>query len=560
MGLPGGISPSILPGRLADLVRVPIDYIMEIHVNGKLHKGLAITLPLTPENVRRSRPPATSTEFTLGLEPIREHSLNRHQSIELVGRSGLQARSGYNAKGEIVYKGGRFITEEFDKFLNTYQELAAKKGAYYLREDDPYREHLGNVALILRMLKEDVHVKVEVQDWQMSSSAQRSRHSYEWVLSLRAYAPAKRKVPTNLFAPVNEWMQTAADAIALANAVGAMLDNAIQNTRADLDSLRAPLRELQNSAKLARQIVGSTRELARFPQDVLSDLAYVAEGFAEAWNDAEVGVREFSLTGDFKDRLQRIGWMAEDAARNAVTVAGATGGGPSGRASAANARSAVPFALRDEHQSGNTPERRRGFRDRTAAVYQLRSGDTLRTIAAAVYGSPERWLDIAYFNGWIDAYRDASGRPGRAGDTILLPGVGTDIPIERAETVGDVFGCDLYLDPDTGDLEILGDDFRTIRGRDNLEQALRHRLTTTQGEARLFPAYGLPVAPGDAFAPRMLGYIAAHVREQLSAEPRILEIQDLEVLDEGDTLSIQFTAIPSDGASLTVIAPMASNG
>lgn len=51
-----------------------------------------------------------------------------------------------------------------------------------------------------------------------------------------------------------------------------------------------------------------------------------------------------------------------------------------------------------------------------AETYVVRQGDTLATIAAERYGSPDRWQEIGTLNG-IDDPRDVT-----VGQTIKLPG------------------------------------------------------------------------------------------------------------------------------------------
>jgi hypothetical protein len=175
-------------------------------------------------------------------------------------------------------------------------------------------------------------------------------------------------------------------------------------------------------------------------------------------------------------------------------------------------------------------------------------------------GDPDRWREIALHNGLIDGHRWGDGRPLRPGDQVQIPGVdvGQEIGPEREDAEGDVFGRDLYLNPATGDLEILGGDLRTVRGADNLTQALRLRLLTAQGHSGVFPRYGLPVVPGDSMSERMRGYVAAHVRAQVTSDPRIRQVREIAVLDEGDRLSVEIQVEPISGTAFGVIAPLPS--
>ena len=56
-------------GRLGALLRVPIDYILEVYSGGSITQ--MITLPQTPSNYTQTRPSATIVTHTLG-EVVRE--------------------------------------------------------------------------------------------------------------------------------------------------------------------------------------------------------------------------------------------------------------------------------------------------------------------------------------------------------------------------------------------------------------------------------------------------------------------------------------------------------
>ena len=78
-----------------------------------------------------------------------------------------------------------------------------------------------------------------------------------------------------------------------------------------------------------------------------------------------------------------------------------------------------------------------------------------------------------------------------------------------------------------------------------------------QGNASLFPSYGLPLAPGDPVSAQALGYVGAVVREQVMSDPRITEVSDLEIVDQGDGLSVVLSVRPSTSGAFRIIAPLA---
>jgi predicted component of type VI protein secretion system len=123
---------------------------------------------------------------------------------------------------------------------------------------------------------------------------------------------------------------------------------------------------------------------------------------------------------------------------------------------------------------------------------------------------------------------------------ILIP----DTIQSGAPTQREPYGVDLFIDPATGDLDLVADDLATVRGARNLEQALTHRLHTRQGETPILTAYGLPLTIGERVTTTSAGYLSAHIREQLARDPRVDRVNVIEVSDKGDHLSaaLQFTA------------------
>jgi predicted component of type VI protein secretion system len=101
------------------------------------------------------------------------------------------------------------------------------------------------------------------------------------------------------------------------------------------------------------------------------------------------------------------------------------------------------------------------------------------------------------------------------------------------------------IDPKTGDLQLKARDFTTVRGSLNIEQAARNRLTTRQGETPILDGYGLPQRIGERITAESAGYLSAHIREQLTRDPRLESVNVIELSDKGDHLSasVEFRAI-----------------
>jgi len=160
----------------------------------------------------------------------------------------------------------------------------------------------------------------------------------------------------------------------------------------------------------------------------------------------------------------------------------------------------------------------------------------------------------------IDAYTKEDGSPLLPGDVLYIP----DVPqqtqpfISKTDDPMDMFGVDLLLDEKTGDLVVKEGrlDVATVQGPSLLSQALRNRFSTPRGHSRSFPDYGIPVSPGQSINPNMLGYVGAHIQEQVLRDLRFKGIRRIGVVDGGDILLIGVEAVPQLGESVFSTAPL----
>lgn len=170
-------------------------------------------------------------------------------------------------------------------------------------------------------------------------------------------------------------------------------------------------------------------------------------------------------------------------------------------------------------------------------------GDSLRTVAMRELGDPARWVEIARLNDLrlpflVESYRAADRLPHTLiwGDDLLVPwdSHGGDIPTPISS-----FGTDIALP--AGRLGVTaGGDLQLYTGRDNVVQAISHRIKCLRGEMEYHPTYGCHVAlalglPTRPFASLMA---SAWVHEALRMEPRIAAIDGVRAEVEGDTIRV----------------------
>jgi nucleoid-associated protein YgaU len=527
--------PTPNSGRFGSLLRVPIDYVLEVYVVDSLQS--AVTLPNTPTDYEQKRPSATIITHTLN-DVVREHTENHVTQITLKGVTGYSARLGHTRDGGVSSLLGPKILSEFDVFLNEYQTLCAKKGAI-------------NVHMVFRALNEEVAFRVEPTNWEWSESAGGARFSYNWTLELEAYGPAPKNPKTDILSPVTEALKTAQDQINRVAGGAELGATAIQNIRGELGEVTNTIRSVGRVATALQNVVGEVDGLRTFVTHTLpSTLVAEARRFGKAWEDAKEfgtalvneGLGEWSSIGD--DLLRAVGYTAETSKYNALTSAGLLGVSPE----TLNATE-QETATATHSEQGSVVS---GF-NRSHTQYTWRAGDTLQSLALRAYGTTARWSEIAEFNGLRSPRQWGDGTPIMVGDTINVP---QDIELETRGTVrGDLFGTDLAFDLRAKDITLVDDDIKLTSGRYNLEQALALRMLTEQGESYILPDYGLPVRVGGTSADREVAYLASHVRDQLVRDSRVRDVRDVSVLVEGDTLAVSVSLSPVSGDAITLVTP-----
>lgn len=527
--------PTPNSGRLGSLLRVPIDYVLEVYENSQLTS--AITLPNVPTDYEQKRPSATVITHTLN-DVIREHTENHLTQITLKGVTGYSARLGHTRDGGVSSLLGPKILTEFDIFLNEYQSRCAKKGGL-------------NVHMVFRALNEEVAFKVEPLNWEWNESANGARFSYNWTLELEAYGPAEENPLDDIFSPVTEALRSAQDKI---NAVAGALElggAALTNVRGELGEINNTVRSLGRVATATQNAIAGVDNLRTFITHTLpATLVSEAGRFGKAASDlVEFGVafatQRQGEWSDFDDKMYRAVIQPSETARyNALTSAGLLGVTPETLSATEQDKSTPTHSGQGAVVRGTT---------RAHTQYTWRAGDTIQSLAHRAYGDTSRWREIADFNGLRSPRQWGDGAPIMVGDVLSVP---QEIEVETRGTVrGDLFGTDISLDLASKDISFADNDLKLTSGRYNLEQALALRMLTEQGESYILPSYGLPVRVGGTSADREVAYLASHVRGQLLRDSRVRDVRDVSVLIEGDAIAVSVSLSPVSGDAITLVTP-----
>jgi len=566
---------TIPAGWLGDMLRIQIDYILELWDKGVL--VTAVSLPQVPTSVKVKKPFARSLIYTFGAEPIRNHAINRKLDIEFLGKTGVKDRQGYSRQGKLITENGLIIMLEFDAFLDRYQQIATDSGAHkYIfpealssqYDDDTFGGH--GTFLVLRCLEERLHVKVEPLSFEYTRDADQTRKGASWSFNVTAYAPALPKKPGGMLGKLQGAIDAATAYVGAVNNLIAAGNTIMDNINTGLDGLRAPFQAIVKTGVALRGIVATGGQIANFPRALIADALMASEQFAAAYSDAKAIAQaiDASWTDLFAvssntDELRPLGAAAEKTLIYAKQMHGAAGLGPDAAETAANA--VLPEAGSSyEDTKSYIPESDvpLEFGDAGDIVaYVVDAGTSLPDIVKKLYNTPGSLSAIMQYNNLQDPFTWASGAPLVPGDVLLLPDTGLSsggMFLDKNNDIENMFGTDLLLDPKTGDL-VVNDgqtDLKIIRGPTNLEQALRHRCSTPVGTSRCFPRYGLPFSPGETIPKRRWGYLGAHIHEQVKRDRRVASLENLVILDGGDTVGLSFEVVAEIGTNVGVLAAL----
>jgi hypothetical protein len=514
---PAGISVP-KKGRLGSLFKVPIDYILETD------DGDFVTLPNTPSFYMQSRPTASVLTYTIN-GYVKENSPYRSTHIELRGQSGYAPRTGYNRDGDLIYQSGLVILEEFDHWLNEWQKKASNKSY-----------------LVFRSLKEGFAYKVSVEKWDFQKDADSNRFSYQWALSLHAYAEPSESKLVSIFFPIDQFINQLTDGIDTINASIAILSNAAANLDAEIRNVALePLRALERSTKLLSDITKTVaNSIYGIPSAVLSSVYNIAGNARRALGNLQATYPyevfdEYALN-PAKTAVRELYSQVELVERTVIELSIGSRG------------------LIGE-QNTNTDDLIELAKRQASIPYLLRAGESLRDIAGRVYGDKNLVSILIDFNGFLDERTHGDGAPILAGDTLFIPSLIEDRDALYPKRGDSIFYTDLALSAD-GDLILDDNDLRLITDESNLKQAIINRVLTEQGTFKLVPTYGLPALIGDALDNRANAILVSSIREQLLLDPRISSIKQVSLLIEGDSIAVTCTLIGISGVTIPLIIPV----
>jgi len=185
---------------------------------------------------------------------------------------------------------------------------------------------------------------------------------------------------------------------------------------------------------------------------------------------------------------------------------------------------------------------------------KTRRGDSMQLIAYRELGDANEWAKLVWFNNLVPPF--ITDDETKAGDRVILSGNPIRIPTTVAESAADgsteeanvlLVDCKLpngrlAADSETGD-------FAIVSGRENLKQAIKHRILTDPGELMYHPTYGCKIGRRkgmkNAAVTRQLGQM--DVQNALLDENRLRRIEKITTTSNGDVLSVAAVVTPISG-------------
>lgn len=185
-------------------------------------------------------------------------------------------------------------------------------------------------------------------------------------------------------------------------------------------------------------------------------------------------------------------------------------------------------------------------------------GDTLQKIAARELGNADRWPDLANINNLMPPYitDDAalsSSRVLLSGGTLIVPAQSKLSEASDSTDPDKIYQLDMGLSD--GDLTAdENGDFVVFNGRENLKQALVHRVDVERGELMWHPEYGSlhRALIGTVNGPTASTLAAKYIEATLKADPRVQEVTSVEATVQGDQINVIADVVPIVGRSMKI--------
>ena len=578
-----------------------IKYIIEYDLGDGVHY---IPLPYNPTSIRFTKQFATTVTPTLGKIPVIEHSGPRIVDVEIEGRTGLKERrqaldSEWWSPNNVFDGYGAFV--KLYKALIDWETKAAGREAEINHRKNPLRlSYQGGAegakyqldtqelsrsggGMIIRALDEQIEYYVEPTQFTWFRAAKGPRFGYQYTLNLRGYGEATR---LSQMTAVEKGFQAASKVTHNYDQVRRGITNLVA-VAGDIGRIAGAgatkIRKISYTmTNFSGSLITTLARLKAVPSNYNSSLVEIGTRGKALWQEVITFFDDDELNSADNPQSAAI---AESRMHDYLLFA-------TPLVNAANAVAASTYRflpmpnypykyfesqLEIEAKLGNeamegtlndegydySPGKTKGFNGGDCIFHTVQVGESLYEIAEKYYSSRANVGMLMLANPQLDEmYASDAGTPGflEVGSVLVVPqptkgkqgSVDANDPLVQS-----MFGIDLLLED--GDLKIKGtakDDVALVRGYKNLRQGLLLKLTTYQGDNKVFPELGLPVRPGDPNSMESLAILLSEVKNQLVGDRRVSGIRDVQIVDGGDRLAIRCDVLPVAGDAIPAEIPV----
>jgi hypothetical protein len=299
----------------------------------------------------------------------------------------------------------------------------------------------------------------------------------------------------------------------------------------------------QGALNIGLDVFNATKGLMQETASLADECRRMFDPDGDYWQIPQEVLDQYNMTNaEFKDSINVMLNQAEDVSNELVT--------------AAKSGDIPDVTIGNPPMTGNVAGR--GTTGGGAAVGQtivlsygfsgavLKDTDTLESLATEYFGSPDRAIDIATYNGITSLGESNPNDPTKSGG--LSPGDTIKIPIlqkgqqnsanriySRRED-RDNYGRDIYLDDKGYTAASTSGDYKLTDGANNLSQAILLRLRESVKKRIRLSAYGIRSNISDPTAG--VAYILSSIDLTVRGDPRVKSIDDIQFVGIGDSLNV----------------------
>lgn len=595
------------PSPHSAAVRTKINYVLVAYIDDKI--AGAMPLPNQPAYKRVSKRPGQSIRYTLGDQPIREHTQDRAWHIDLGGMVGLQSRPYQKAFGGADSSAsGLECLIQFDLFLASFHKQAEVSGSLYLKTPDSHTDLAQRSYLVLYDFDEGYTYRVEVDAFDWDRDRNTAVGNANWRLSAHGYflheatretsrlhaRRGLRKGAVSVAASVLRSEQDASEGsdVAFREAVSTgMLSQSVtehyreeakvldapgvpKSVTSDMVALikrtKQPFLRYQSALEDYRQYARDASKSAQVPMQLIGVLLQSGEATLDALQEVcSMGYEFRSVNDHFSLNLSNLAAGVERVVSSMWALFGSNGGNYKALSLG------VPGLTADLHVGPVSVDVSQIPQDGSpvqVTVHNVKDGETWQSIATHYLGDGDAWMFLAKYNGSPDGHSLGDGAPLGSGAKVLIPGVGLGgALIPTAFGPGDLFGTDIAFDFVTGDIDYGAKpyiawngatfseadpdqvDFATVTGPANFKQALTNRVLTPRNKE----GYGVfPFTPGEPLSPQLLALLLASLVGQFMQDPRVAAVRNVDMVMRGTNVDLDVEVQPIASAPIAVSTPL----